>query len=165
FFEHKLLYKENMSTVPEENYAIPLGVADVKRTGTDMTIIATGIMVSRALEAAEELEKWNVSAEVIDPRTLVPLDEASLLQSVRKTGRVMVVHEAVKKSGFGAEIASLIAEEAFYQLKAPIKRLGGEFVPIPSNKKLAMRAVPQTTDILQAGRELIGLETRTTSSP
>lgn len=155
FFEHKLLYKENYSMIPKENYAIPLGLADVKRVGADITIIATGIMVSRALSAAEELATYDISVEVVDPRTLIPLDEATILQSVYKTGRVIVVHEAVKKSGYGAEIVSIIAEKAFYQLKSPIKRLGGEFVPIPSSKKLEASAVPQVNDIVEAGKELM----------
>lgn len=155
FFEHKVLYKENFSLVPEENYAIPLGTADIKCAGTDVTIIATGIMVSRALEAAKELARNGISTEVVDPRTLVPLDEATILESVQKTGRVIVVHEAVKKSGFGAEIASIIAEKAFYQLKAPIKRLGGAFVPMPSSEKLEAAAVPQKSDILRAVNKLM----------
>lgn len=155
FFEHKLLYKENISFVPEEHYAIPLGKADVKRTGTDVTILATGVMVTRSLEAAEDLMETGISAEVVDPRTLVPLDEEMILQSVRKTGRVIVVHEAVKESGFGAEIASVIAEKAFYHLKAPIKRLGGEFVPMPSSQNLEASAVPQVTDILRTVEELM----------
>lgn len=155
FFEHKLLYKENISFVPEEHYAIPLGKAYVKCTGTDVTILATGVMVTRSLEAAEDLMEAGISAEVVDPRTLVPLDEEMILQSVRKTGRVIVVHEAVKESGFGAEIASIIAEKAFYHLKAPIKRLGGEFVPMPSSQKLEASAVPQVTDILRAVEALM----------
>lgn len=154
-FEHKLLYKEDISDVPKGNYAIPLGLADIKRTGTDITIIATGIMVSRALIAADELVSQGISVEVVDPRTLVPLDETTILQSVYKTGRVIVVHEAVKKSGFGAEIASIIAEKAFYQLNAPIKRLGGEFVPIPSNQRLETEAVPQAHDIFEASKKLM----------
>ena len=149
FYEHKLLYQQDTSMVPEKNYEIPLGIADVKREGTDVTIIATGIMVQRSLQAAEILAANRISAEVIDPRTLVPLDEATILQSVRKTGRAVVVHEAVKRSGFGAEIASIIAEKAFHDLKAPIKRLGGEAVPMPSNKKLESAAVPQCNDIVQ----------------
>lgn len=155
FFEHKVLYKENFSLVPEENYALPLGAADIKCAGTDVTIIATGIMVSRALEAAKELARNGISTEVVDPRTLVPLDEATILESVQKTGRVIVVHEAVKKSGFGAEIASIIAEKAFHQLKAPIKRLSGAFVPMPSSEKLEAAAVPQKSDILRAVNKLM----------
>jgi len=155
FYEHKLLY--NMEGhVPEAPYKIPLGKADVKREGKDITVVATAIMVPRALEAAERLAEENISVEVIDPRTLVPLDERCILNSVAKTGRVLIIHEAVKRSGYGAEIASVIAEKAFYDLKAPIKRLGGHPVPIPNNKKLERAAVPQTEDIILAVRNLVG---------
>lgn len=155
FYEHKLLY--NMEGhVPEAPYKIPLGKADIKRIGKDITIVATAIMVSRALEAAEQLAEENISVEVIDPRTLVPLDEQSILKSVAKTGRLLIVHEAVKRSGYGAEIASIVAEKAFHHLRAPIKRLGGHPVPIPNNKKLEQGAVPQTEDIILATRNLVG---------
>ena len=155
FYEHKLLY--NMEGhVPEAPYKIPLGKADIKRIGKDITIVATAIMVPRALEAAEQLAEENISVEVIDPRTLVPLDEQSILKSVAKTGRLLIVHEAVKRSGYGAEIASIVAEKAFHHLRAPIKRLGGHPVPIPNNKKLEQAAVPQTEDIILATRNLVG---------
>lgn len=154
FYEHKLLYKTK-GDVPETPYTIPIGKADVKKEGINLTVVATSIMVSRALEAAEELKKENISLEIIDPRTLVPLDEQSILQSVKKTGRLLVVHEAIKRSGYGAEIASIVAEKGFQYLKAPIKRLGGYAVPIPSNKKLEKAAVPQVEDIIQVARDLI----------
>lgn len=155
FYEHKLLY--NMEGhVPEAPYKIPLGKADIKRIGKDITIVATAIMVPRALEAAKQLAEENISVEVIDPRTLVPLDEQSILKSVAKTGRLLIVHEAVKRSGYGAEIASIVAEKAFHHLRAPIKRLGGHPVPIPNNKKLEQAAVPQTEDIILATRNLVG---------
>lgn len=154
FYEHKLLYK-TIGDVPETPYTIPIGKADVKKEGTDLTIVATSIMVSRALEAAEELKKENISLEIIDPRTLVPLDERSILQSVKKTGRLLVVYEAVKRSGYGAEIASIVAEKGFEYLKAPIKRLGGQAVPIPSNKKLEKAAVPQVEDIIEVAKDLL----------
>src|SRR5699024_3915243 len=140
---------------PEEHYAIPLGKADVKRTGTDVTILATGVMVTRSLEAAEDLMETGISAEVVDPRTLVPLDEVMILQSVRKTGRVIVVHEAVKECGDWAVIASIIVENAFYHLEAPIKRLCGEVVHMPSSPKLEASAVAQVTDILRAVEALM----------
>ncbi|WP_165350882.1 alpha-ketoacid dehydrogenase subunit beta, partial [Ectobacillus funiculus] len=131
FYEHKLLYKTE-GEVPEEQYSIPLGKADIKRKGKDVTIVATAIMVHKALEAAAELEKEGIDVEIVDPRTLVPLDEETIIESVKKTGRLIVVHEAVKRGGFGGEIASMIAEsEAFDYLDAPIKRLGGLAVPIP----------------------------------
>lgn len=155
FYEHKLLYKTK-GPVPEEPYAIPLGQADIKREGTDITVIATSIMVHRALEAAETLSREGISVEVLDPRTLVPLDEESIVQSVKKTGRVLIVHEAVKRGGFGGEIAGVIAEsEAFDYLDAPIRRLGGAAVPIPYNPVLERAAVPQVVDIVQAVRELV----------
>lgn len=154
FYEHKLLYKKT-GDVPTDTYEIPLGVADVKREGTDVTIIATGIMVQKALQAAMDYAAQGVSVEVIDPRTLVPLDEATILNSVEKTGRVIIVHEAVKRGGIGGEITSLIAERAFHALRAPIIRLGGAFVPMPYNAKLERQAVPQVEDIERAIGKLV----------
>lgn len=154
FYEHKLLYKKT-GDVPTDSYEIPLGVADVKREGTDVTIIATGIMVQKALQAAMDYAAQGVSVEVIDPRTLVPLDEATILNSVEKTGRVIIVHEAVKRGGIGGEITSLIAERAFHALRAPIIRLGGAFVPMPYNAKLERQAVPQVEDIERAIGKLV----------
>ncbi|RDW20692.1 alpha-ketoacid dehydrogenase subunit beta [Oceanobacillus chungangensis] len=155
FYEHKLLYKTS-SEVPEEEYSIPLGKADIKREGTDVTIVASAIMVHKALEAAAELEKEGISVEIVDPRTLVPLDTETIIQSVTKTGRLVVVHEAVKRGGFGGEIASMIAEsEAFDYLDAPIKRLGGISAPIPYNPELEKAAVPQVPDIINAVKETL----------
>ncbi|HWO78199.1 MAG TPA: alpha-ketoacid dehydrogenase subunit beta [Bacillus sp. (in: firmicutes)] len=155
FYEHKLLYKTK-GFVPEEQYSIPLGKADVKRLGRDVTIVATAIMVHKALEAAAVLEKEGIDVEVVDPRTLVPLDEETIIESVKKTGRVIVVHEAVKRGGFGGEIASVIAEsEAFDYLDAPIKRLGGLPIPIPYNPNLEKAAIPQVEDIIQAVKETV----------
>jgi len=155
FYEHKLLYKTK-SYVPEEPYAIPLGKADIKREGNDVTIVATAIMVHKALEAAKELEKEGIDVEIVDPRTLVPLDEETIVESVKKTSRVVVVHEAVKRGGYGAEIASMIAEsEAFDYLDAPIKRLGGLPVPIPYNPNLEKAVVPQVPDIIRAVKETV----------
>ncbi|RFB35583.1 alpha-ketoacid dehydrogenase subunit beta [Brevibacillus sp. VP] len=155
FYEHKLLYKIS-GDVPEESYSIPLGVADVKREGTDVTIVATAIMVHKALEAAAELEKEGISVEVIDPRTLVPLDTDTIIRSVKKTGKLIVVHEAVKFGGFGGEIASMIAEsEAFDYLDAPIRRLGGKWIPMPYNPILEKAAIPQVPDIIQAVKDTV----------
>ncbi|UYZ12260.1 alpha-ketoacid dehydrogenase subunit beta [Brevibacillus sp. WF146] len=155
FYEHKLLYRTK-GHVPEEPYALPIGKADVKREGTDVTIVATAIMVHKALQAAVELEKEGISVEVVDPRTLVPLDEETIVRSVKKTGRVVIVHEAVKRGGFGGEIAGIIAEsEAFDYLDAPIKRLGGKEVPIPYNPILEKAAIPQEQDIIQAVKETV----------
>ncbi len=154
FYEHKLLYK-TIGEVPEEQYSIPLGKADVKRSGKDVTIVATAIMVHKALEAAKELEAEGIDVEIIDPRTLVPLDEETIIESVKKTGKCMVVHEAVKRGGYGGEIASMIAEsEAFDYLDAPIKRLGGLAVPIPYNPTLEKAVIPQVPDIIEAAKEL-----------
>lgn len=150
FYEHKLLYGVK-GQVPEEQYSIPLGKADIKRSGTDVTIVATSIMLHRSLEAAAYLEKEGINVEVIDPRTLVPLDEETIINSVKKTGRVVVVHEAVKRGGYGAEIASMIAEsEAFDYLDAPIQRLGGLAVPTPFNSMLEKKVVPQVENIIHA---------------
>ncbi|MBO8162691.1 MAG: alpha-ketoacid dehydrogenase subunit beta [Brevibacillus sp.] len=155
FYEHKLCYRTK-GHVPEEPYTIPLGKADIKREGTDVTIVATAIMVHKALAAAVELEKEGISVEIVDPRTLVPLDEETIIQSVKKTGRLVVVHEAVKRGGIGGEIASLVAEsEAFDYLDAPIKRLGGKPVPIPYNPILEKAAIPQEADIIQAVKETL----------
>ncbi|MCY9673892.1 alpha-ketoacid dehydrogenase subunit beta [Bacillus pumilus] len=154
FYEHKLLYK-TIGEVPEEPYSIPLGKADVKRSGKDVTIVATAIMVHKALEAAKELEAEGIDVEIIDPRTLVPLDEETVIESVKKTGKCIVVHEAVKRGGYGGEIASMIAEsEAFDYLDAPIKRLGGLAVPIPYNPTLEKAVIPQVPDIIEAVKEL-----------
>ncbi|MBK4211237.1 alpha-ketoacid dehydrogenase subunit beta [Bacillus pumilus] len=155
FYEHKLLYKI-IGEVPEEQYSIPLGKADVKRSGKDVTIVATAIMVHKALEAAKELEAEGIDVEIIDPRTLVPLDEETIIESVKKTGKCIVVHEAVKRGGYGGEIASMIAEsEAFDYLDAPIKRLGGLAVPIPYNPTLEKAVIPQVPDIIEAAKELV----------
>ncbi|WP_019535969.1 alpha-ketoacid dehydrogenase subunit beta [Paenibacillus ginsengihumi] len=150
FYEHKLLYRTK-GHVPEEPYTLPIGKADVKRAGTDVTVVATSIMVHKALEAAELLEKEGIQIEVIDPRTLVPLDIETIVESVKKTSRLVVVHEAVKRSGFGAEIVSQVMEsDAFDYLDAPIQRLGGLDVPIPYNPIMEKKAVPQIDDIVSA---------------
>jgi len=152
--EHKLLYPTR-GPVPEEQYGIPFGQADVKRPGSDATIVATGLMVSKSLAAADRLAAEGVEAEVLDPRTLVPLDKAAIIESVKKTGRLVVVHEAVKRGGFGGEIASLIAEEAFDYLDAPIKRVAGRNVPIAFNEVLEKKAVPDVEDIVAAVKSLV----------
>jgi pyruvate dehydrogenase E1 component beta subunit len=152
--EHKLLYPTR-GPVPEEQYSIPFGQADVKRPGTDVTIVATGLMVSKSLAAADRLAADGIEAEVVDPRTLVPLDKATIIESVKKTGRLVVVHEAVKRGGFGGEIASIIAEEAFDYLDAPIRRVAGRNVPIAFNEVLEKKAVPDVEDIAAAARSLL----------
>ena len=154
FIEHKLLYKTK-GHVPEGSYEIPLGKAEIKRTGKDLTIIATTIMVKRALEAAEKLAAEGIDVEVVDPRTLKPLDTETLIQSVIKTGKVLIVHEACKTGGYGGELAGVISEsEAFDYLEAPIVRLAGRDIPIPYNRNLEAHAVPQVDDIIEAARRL-----------
>jgi pyruvate dehydrogenase E1 component beta subunit len=155
FVEHKLLYKTK-GPVPEEPYTIPLGVAEVKREGTDLTIVATSVMVPRSLEAAEQLAEEGIEVEVVDPRTLRPLDEAPIVASVKKTGKVLLVHEAVKTGGFGGELAAVIAEsEAFGYLDAPIVRLAGKDIPIPYNRNLEYNAVPQVENIVARARDIV----------
>ncbi len=154
FVEHKLLYKTK-GHVPEEPYTIPLSTSEVKRVGRDLTIVATSIMVQRSLQAAEILSKEGIEVEIVDPRTLKPLDKAPIIESVKKTGRVLIVHEAYKTGGYGGEIAALIAEsEAFDYLDAPIVRLAGRDVPIPYNRTLEYHAVPQVENIVEQARNL-----------
>lgn len=155
FYEHKLCYRTS-SDVPEGKYVIPLGVADIKREGSDITIVATGIMVHKALEAAEKLAELNISVEVVDPRTLVPLDKQTIIDSVVKTGKAVVVTESVKRSGFSAELASVIVEnESFDFLDAPLVRLAGKEVPIPYQPELEKLATPQVEDIVEACQSLM----------
>jgi 2-oxoisovalerate dehydrogenase E1 component len=153
FLEHKALYAVK-GPVPTEPYAIPLGTADVKRTGSDVTVIATQAMVARALAAAADLEKDGLSVEVIDPRTLVPLDEATLLASIAKTHRLVIAHEAVKRGGFGAELAAVVAEKALDELDAPVVRVGARPVPMPYNDGLERATIPSQADIAEAIRSL-----------
>ena len=153
-FEHKLLYRLK-GPVPSDAYRVALGSATVRREGGSATVIATSIMVHRALAAAETLAAENIELEVIDLRSLRPLDGATILESVRKTGRVLIVYEAVRTMGIGAEISALIAEsDAFDLLDAPIRRLGGAEVPMPYNPALERAAVPQEDDIVAAARAL-----------
>jgi pyruvate dehydrogenase E1 component beta subunit len=155
FLEHKLLYKTT-GNVSVGSARIPLGVAAVRREGTDLTIIATGVEVSRSMEAAEELAKIGISAMVVDPRTLKPLDTDTILRTVKATGRVLLVQEAVRTLGFMSEISAIIAEsDAFTHLRAPIKRLAGLDIPIPYAPKLERAAVPQVEDIVRAATDLV----------
>lgn len=155
-FEHKLLYKMK-GPVPEGWYTTPIGKAAVVRPGRDLTIVASAIMVHRALEAAAKLAKDGIDAEVIDLRTIRPLDRETIIASVRKTGKLLCVYEGVKTLGVGAEISALIAEsEAFDYLDAPILRLGGAEAPIPYNPDLERAAVPQADGIEAAARQLAG---------
>src|SRR6202795_5095923 len=155
FFEDKMMYRLK-GPVPEEEYTIPLGVADIKREGSDITIIATSSMVQVALGAAELLEKIGVRAEVIDPRTTWPLDEKTLIESAKKTSRAMVVDEGYGRYGVTGEIASVIAEGAFYNLEAPVKRMGAMHVPIPFSPPLEDVTVPTEQTVFEAARALCG---------
>ena len=155
FFEHKLLYKTK-GDVPEEMYTIPLGQSHVVREGSHLTIIAMSVMVMRAMQAAETLAKEGIEVEIIDPRTLKPLDSAPIIKSVIKTGKALIVHEAVKTGGFGGEISSEIMEsEAFAYLEAPVRRLAGLDMPIPYNRTLEYHAVPQVENIVEEARKLV----------
>ena len=155
FYEDKMMYKLK-GPVPQEDYIIPLGVADVKREGSDLTIIATSSMVQVALGAAKMLEERGVSAEVVDPRTLWPLDEETLLESARKTSRVMVVDEGYERYGVTAELAAVIQEKAFFDLEAPVKRIGAMQVPIPFSPPLEDATVPTEKSVCEAALALCG---------
>jgi len=155
FVEHKLLYK-TQGLVREGDCTIPLGLADVKRDGKDATIVAGGIMVPRALAAAERLALEGIEVEVIDPRCLRPLDVDTIVRSVRKTGRLLVVHEACQTGGWAGEvIASVGSSEAFAYLDAPLRRLAGADIPIPYNRNLEQAAVPQQADIEREARAIV----------
>ncbi len=154
-FEDKMMY-QTKGPVPEGEYTIPLGVADIKRVGRDLTIVATSSMVYVALAAAEMLEVVGISAEVIDPRTTVPLDTQTLVESVKKTGRAIVVDEGYERYGATAEIASVIAEGAFYSLDAPVKRIGAMDVPIPFSPVLEDLTVPTVEAVAAAAKTLCG---------
>jgi acetoin:2,6-dichlorophenolindophenol oxidoreductase subunit beta len=155
FFEDKMMYKFK-GPVPAEEYVIPLGLADVKREGRDITIVATSSMVQVALAAAARLDEIGVSAEVIDPRTIWPLDEKTLIDSVKKTSRAIIVDEGYGRYGVTGEIASVIAEGAFYDLDGPVKRLGAMHVPIPFSPPLEDATVPSEQSVFDAARRLCG---------
>ncbi|MEL7623080.1 MAG: alpha-ketoacid dehydrogenase subunit beta [Clostridiales bacterium] len=153
FFEHKQLYKTK-GEVPEEEYTIPFGVADIKREGSDVTIIAIGLMVGRALEAAEALAKEGISVEVLDPRTLVPFDKEAVRKSLSKTHRAMVVEESNKTSGVGAELAAMMQEEMYDELDGPVVRIAALDVPLPYNIELEKYAIPDAEQIAAAIRKM-----------
>jgi pyruvate/2-oxoglutarate/acetoin dehydrogenase E1 component len=154
FFEHRTLYgiKEE---VPEELEPIPLGKARVHREGSDVTVVATGRLVHEALRAAEEAESDGVSVEVVDPRTLLPLDEEAIVSSVQKTTRCVVAHEAVTRMGFGAEVAAVVQHGAFDYLDAQIERVGAKFAPLPFAPVLENYVVPHASDVLEAIRRTV----------
>jgi pyruvate/2-oxoglutarate/acetoin dehydrogenase E1 component len=154
FMEHKLLYRVK-GAVPEETYTIPFGQAEVRRQGRDLTVLAYSIMVSRALEAAGQLAGQGIEVEVVDLRSLKPLDTETIVRSVSKTGRVLILHESPRTGGYGGELAAVVAEsEAFDYLDAPIRRLAGRDIPIPYNRTLERATVPQVEDIVAAASAL-----------
>lgn len=155
FFEDKMMYQLK-GTVPEGDHTVGFGVADVKREGRDITLVATSSMVQVALEAAEMLEREGISAEVVDPRTLVPLDKETIVASARKTGRAIVLDEGYERFGVTAEIASIIAEAAFYDLEAPVKRMGAMDVPVPFSPVLEDLTVPAATQVAAMAKTLCG---------
>ena len=154
FCEHKLLYPVE-DEVPEEEYNIPFGVADIKREGADVTIVATLYMVHKALNAAKQLEKEGVDAEVVDPRTLTPLDKQAIIKSVKKTGRLVIVSEDCKTAGVSAEIAAMVTEEAIDYLDAPIKRVAEPDTPIPFSPPLEQYVIPDEKAIMKAVKKVV----------
>jgi pyruvate dehydrogenase E1 component beta subunit len=154
FIEHKLLYMDK-GPVPDAEYTIELGAGDIKRQGNDVTLVAWSGMVKRTLAAAEELATLGIDSEVIDPRSLVPLDKEMILSSVRKTEHLIIIQEAIRRGGVASDIASFVQEEAFDYLDAPIKILAGKNTPIPFNVNLEKACVPSQEDIVRAVREIL----------
>ncbi len=155
FIEYKRIYTME-GEVPEDDYTVPFGQADVKREGRDVTIVATGPMVGKALEAAQTLAAEGIEVELIDPRTLVPLDKETIFTSVRKTNRVILTDEEVRRGGSSAELAALIAEECFDALDAPVKRVAAADVPMPFSSELEKLVIPNAEDLVVAARALVG---------
>ncbi|MDQ3818153.1 MAG: alpha-ketoacid dehydrogenase subunit beta, partial [Acidobacteriota bacterium] len=158
FFEHKKLYRlpRLRETLPEDDYVVEIGKARTMREGRDLSIITFGAQVLTALDAAEELEKEGLDVEVIDLRTLAPLDKQAVLNTVKKTSKVMVLHEASRTGGIGGEIAATIAEEAFEWLDAPVVRVASIDTPVPYSPPLEEYYLPQVKDVLYAARKLAG---------
>ena len=155
FFEHKHLYRRIKGEVPEERYTTPLGKARIHREGRDVTVITWGAMVYTAGEAAAELEQDGVSVEIVDLRTILPWDKEAVLESVRKCSKVLVLHEDVRTGGFGGEIAATIAEEAFEDLDAPVKRIAAPDTPVPFSPPLEKAFIPQAADVVAGLRDLV----------
>lgn len=156
YFEHKGLYRlpSIRQDIPEDDYTVPIGTGDIKREGRDITVVTYGAMVHRSLEAAEQMAKEGVEVEVLDLRSLLPFDKDLILASVKKTNRLLIVHEDMKTGGIGGEMAAVIAEEAFESLDAPIKRVAAIDTPIPFSPPLEEFFLPNTEKILKALREL-----------
>src|SRR6266540_6124634 len=149
------MYSRIKSEVPEERYTIPLGKARTHREGDDITVVTWGAMVYTAAEAAEQLDSDGVSVEIVDLRTVLPWDKLAVLESVRKTSKVLVLHEDTRTGGFGAEIAATIAEEAFEDLDAPVKRIAAPDTPVPFSPPLEKAFIPQVEDVAKGLRELV----------
>jgi pyruvate dehydrogenase E1 component beta subunit len=156
FFEDKMMHHKLKGPVPAEEYTIPLGVADIKRVGTDITLVGTSSMVQVALGAADLLAEIGISAEVVDPRTLWPLDEKTLIESAKKTSRAIVIDEGYHRYGVTAELASVIAEGAFYSLDGPVLRMGAMHIPIPFSPPLEDLTVATPRTVFEAARKLCG---------
>jgi len=157
FFEHKMLYSVK-GEVPEEDYTVPFGEAIVRREGSDITIVAIGGVLPNVLEAADKLAQEGISAEVIDPRTLVPFDKETVINSVKKTNRAVIVHEAHKRAGPGAEIAAMLAEEAIGYLDAPVVRVATKNVPFPYHPDLEQYILPTVDDIIEAASGIVNYQ-------
>jgi pyruvate dehydrogenase E1 component beta subunit len=155
-FEDKMMYRLVKGPVPETEYTVPLGVADIKRAGDDITLVATSSMIHVALEAAKMLAEIGVSAEVVDPRTLLPLDKPALIDSAKKTSRAIVIDEGYEQYGVTAELASVIADGAFYYLDAPVKRMGAMNVPIPFSPVLEDLTIPNAQVVVETAKSLCG---------
>ena len=156
FYHVGLILSRDTSMIPEEEYTVPIGQADIKREGSDVTVVAIGFMVQRALAAAEKLQKDGISIEVVDPRTLAPLDKQTIIESLRKTGRLVIMDEEPKTESASSEIAAIIAEEAFDYLDAPIKRVCAPDTPIPFSQALEKAWMPDEDDLIAAVNELMG---------
>src|SRR5438067_488620 len=154
YFEHKHLYRRIKAEVPEERYTTPIGKARIHREGSDVSVITWGAMVYTADEAAQQLDSDGVSVEIVDLRTVMPWDKAAVLESVRKTSKVLVLHEDTRSGGFGGEIAATIAEEAFEDLDGPVKRLAAPDTPVPFSPPLEKAYIPQVEDVVAGLREL-----------
>lgn len=155
FLEHMALYHAGRDEVPEDDYVIPLGKAEVKRAGGDVTVVATALMVKRALAAAQMLAREGIETEVVDLRTVIPMDHETVIGSVRRTGRLVVACEAIKTGGSANEVASVVAEEAFEALRAPILRVAPPAVPVPFSRHLEKKYLPDADDIAAAVRRVV----------
>jgi len=154
-FEHKGLYSSAKGPVPEESYVIPFGKADIKREGRHVTVVATSLMVHKAINAAQKLEKEGISLEIVDPRTIVPLDKKTILESVKKTSKLVIVDEDYERCGFASEIAAMVAEEGLFYLDSPIKRVATPNVPIPYSPALEKVVIPDEDRIIKTVKQIV----------